>query len=72
MNTKYGQAEYTSVTTQNMKLRTPEIRMIDSRIFEPNFDGTRTIIGVPRDFLFPRVLPPVTPQKPIGNTTIKK
>ena len=69
MNTKSDQAEFTSVTTQNKRPRTAEIRMIDSRIFEPNFDGTKTIIGVPRDFLFPRVLPPVIPQKPIWNTT---
>ena len=50
MKSKNHQAEYASGVAQNKP--NSEFRMIDSRIFEPNFDGSRTILGVPRDFLF--------------------
>ena len=65
MNSKNEKAEFPPGTLPNENLRTPQFRKIDSRIFEPNFDGSHIIIGVPRDFLYPRVLPPVGPQKPI-------
>ena len=63
MNSKNNQAESTSGTYQNKNLGDPEFIITDPRIFEPNSDGSHIIMGVPRDFLFPRVQPPVTPQK---------
>ena len=70
MKSKNHQAEHASSVAQNKPQS--EFRVIDSRIFEPNFDGSRTIIGVPRDFLYPRVLPPVGPQVPMEYENTKK
>ena len=36
--------------------------LVDREIFQPNPDGTKRLIGVPRNVLYPESQPPVTPQ----------
>ena len=63
MSSKDNQVEFATNPTQETNSQDHENKMLDSRKFRTNFDNTRIILGVPRDFLFPKVQPPVTPQK---------
>ena len=66
MKLRDEKAEFAAGIIRNMKLHPPVYRKIDSPVFDPNYSRLPVILGVPRDFLFPRVLPPVGPQKPTG------
>ena len=63
MNSRNEKAEFATVTTEENNSPDHKNRMHNTRIFKTNFDKSRIILGVPRDFLYPRVQPPVTPQK---------
>ena len=46
--------------------------LIDEEIFQPNPDGSKRLIGVPRNVLFPKSQPPVTPQNSTIYWSVKK